>query len=57
MNFEMIRTFAVLGIFVVLAIFNITNIIRHHREKKDQEAQKKREGFKVARDLKGDDTK
>lgn len=57
MDFEMIRTFAVLGIFVVLAIFNITNIIRHHREKKDQEAQKKREGFKVARDLKGDDNK
>lgn len=56
MNGEMIRTFAILAIFVILVVFNITNMIRHHREKKDNEAAKKREGFQVAKDLKGDDT-
>ncbi|MBR0164877.1 MAG: hypothetical protein IJQ12_09410 [Lachnospiraceae bacterium] len=53
---EMVRALAILGVFVILAVFNISNIIRHRREKKDAEAAKKREGFQIAKELKGEDT-
>ena len=57
MTEEMARTFVILGVFLILAVANLNNIIRHHREKKDAEADKKREGFRVAKNLKEEDGK
>lgn len=53
---DQVKVAIALAVFILLAITNINNIIRHHKEKKEAEAQKKREGFKIAKELRGEDT-
>jgi len=40
---DMVKTFVLLAIFLVLAVGNINNIIRHHKEKKQAIAEGKLE--------------
>lgn len=49
---DILRTVFFLLIFVVLTVFCIGNIIRHHGERKEKKLQKKRGGFTVAKKMK-----
>ena len=49
---DILKTIVILLVFVVLTVACINNIIRHRGEKKEAKLEKKRGGFRVAKNMK-----